>query len=330
MDEMTPAAPPDLASETLGALLRELDALRSAGSDPRELSPQVKDLLARLAAELADQGEDVDRLAAELARRKRELETALDAMRFAREQADRASTQKTILLRLVSHELRTPISALLLQVERLRRDAAELSPQHRDAVGRMRSATQRLSGLVDSLLEYARVDAGRVTLEPQPLDPARIAADVLDELRPQADAKSLALACPAPGSLPPLDTDPRLLRLVLLNLVSNAVKFTDAGSVTVAIEAAGGEHRIAVSDTGRGIAPEDQARIFEPFEQLESIASKHTPGVGLGLALVREMVSTLGGGIALESRPGAGSTFTVRLPSRRSSVERAPSSPAPH
>lgn len=285
-------------------------------AEGRDVTPlrRARDLLQE---ELEDQAEDVERLAAELGRRKRELETALDAMRFAREQADRASAHKTGLLRLVSHELRTPLSAILLQVDRLRRDAAELSPAHRDAAFRMRSAAQRLNGLVDSLLEYARMEAGRVTIEPELLDPARIAGEAAEELRPHAEAKGLAISVPAPGTVPHLETDARLLRLVLLNLLSNAIKFTDAGAIDVAVAAEGGEHRIAVRDTGRGIAVADQARIFEPFEQLEEIARKHTPGVGLGLALVREMVGSLGGRIALASRPGEGSTFTVILPSRR-------------
>jgi PAS domain S-box-containing protein len=270
-----------------------------------------------VARDLADHAEDAQRLADELARRKREVETALDAMRFAREQADRASAQKTSLLRMVSHELRTPLAALLLQVDRLRRDAAELSPHHRDAVGRMRSALNRLSGLVDSLLEFSRIDAGQVTIAPTLLDPAAAAAEVVAELRPLAAAKALTVSAPEPGTTAPLETDARLLRVVLLNLVQNAIKFTEAGSITVTIAARDGEHRISVRDTGRGIAPEDQARIFEPFEQLEVIARKHTPGIGLGLALVRDMVGALGGRITLESRPGAGSTFTVSLPSVR-------------
>jgi signal transduction histidine kinase len=155
-----------------------------------------------------------------------------------------------------------------------------------------------------------------VTLEPEVLDPARIAGEALEELRAQAEAKGLELTGPPAGTVAHLETDARLLRLVLLNLVSNGIKFTDAGSVTVAIASAGDEHRISVRDTGRGIAPGDLGRIFEPFEQLEAIARKHTPGVGLGLALVREMVSSLGGRISVESRLGEGSTFTVTLPSR--------------
>jgi signal transduction histidine kinase len=291
-------------------------------AEGRDVTPmrRARDLLRE---ELEDQAEDVERLAGELGRRKRELETALDAMRFAREQADRASAQKTSLLRLVSHELRTPLAAILLQVDRFRRDAAELSPGHRDAVARMRSATQRLSGLVESLLEFARMESGRVTLEPELLDPARVAGEALEELRAQAQAKGLAVSGPAPGTVPHLETDERLLRLVLLNLASNAVKFTEAGSIGISIAVEGEEHRIAVRDTGRGIAPGDQGRIFEPFEQLEAIARKHTPGVGIGLALVREMVSSLGGRIAVEPKVGEGSTFTVTLPSRRPQAERA-------
>lgn len=283
--------------------------------------------------ELAEHVEDVERLAEELGRRKRELETALDAMRFAREQADRASAQKTSLFRMVAHELRTPLAALFLQVDRLRRDPAELPPQHRDAVARMRSAMDRLASLVDSLLEYARIDAGSMTIAPERLDPAAVATQVVDELRPLAQGKELVLAAPAPGSAPPIETDARLLRLVLLNLVQNGIKFTDRGSVSVSIAAEGGEHRLSVRDTGRGIALEDQARIFEPFEQLETIARKHTPGIGLGLALVREMVGALGGRISLDSRPGTGSTFTVSLPSSRraSGRDAAPTPvPAPH
>jgi signal transduction histidine kinase len=185
----------------------------------------------------------------------------------------------------------------------------------------MRSATTRLAGLVESLLEHSRIEAGRMTLEPEPVDAARVAAEVVDELRPQAAQKGLALSSPPPGAAPRLETDPRLLRLVLLNLVQNGIKFTDAGSVTVTVEELGGVHQLAVSDTGRGVAKEDQVRIFEPFEQLETIAKKHTPGIGLGLTLVREMVSALGGRISVESEPGRGSTFVVTLPSRRGERE---------
>jgi signal transduction histidine kinase len=261
---------------------------------------------------------ELDAFRAELARRDEEL-------RVLYERALEADRMRARFLANVSHELRTPLSALVLQVERMRRDAAELSPHHRDAVARMRSATNRLTGLVDSLLEHARLEAGGISLRPEPVDPARVAAEVLEDLRAQAARKELALSGPPPGGAPQLETDPRLLRLVLLNLVSNAIKFTDAGGVTVSVEVADGEHRLVVRDTGRGIAPEDQARIFEPFEQLETMARKHTPGVGLGLSLVREMVSALGGRVSVESAPGAGSAFSVAIPTARRADAREPS-----
>jgi PAS domain S-box-containing protein len=285
-----------------------------------ELRARVGNLVAMkrardvLQAEIAEQAEDVGRLAQEVTRRKRELQTALDAMRFAREQAERASAQKTSLMHLVSHELRTPLSALLLQVERLRREEDAFEPRHRQVIGRMRGSTLRLAELVASLLEFNQIQSGRLSVRPDEVDVAAIARDVADELRPQADSKALALEVTAPADLPPLRSDPRLFRLVLVNLVGNGIKFTDRGGVTVSAAVEGGLHRVTVADTGRGIAAEDRGRVFEPFEQLEALAKKHTTGIGLGLTLVRELVQALGGTISVESEVGVGSRFTVSLP----------------
>jgi signal transduction histidine kinase len=112
-----------------------------------------------------------------------------------------------------------------------------------------------------------------------------------------------------------LHSDPELVRMVLTNLINNAIKFTERGEIVVCVEHDDGCHRVVVKDTGPGIPPEERTRIFEPFEHIEPTRHKHTPGVGLGLALVREMASALGGRIDLESEPGRGSEFTVFLPS---------------
>jgi signal transduction histidine kinase len=269
-----------------------------------------------LQVEIAEQAEDVGRLAEEVARRKRELQTALDSMRFAREQAERASAQKTSLMHLVSHELRTPLSALVLQLERLRRDEGSLDDRQRQVVERMRVSTARLVDLVESLLRFDQIQSGRLAARPEPFDLGRLAAEVTDEVRPQAEGKGLALEVAAPPDLPPLDSDPRLVRLVLVNLLGNAIKFTERGGVSVSVAAVPGAQRVLVRDTGRGIAPADLARIFEPFEQLETLARKHTPGVGLGLTLVRELVQALGGTVQVESAPGRGTDFTVSFPAR--------------
>jgi signal transduction histidine kinase len=124
-------------------------------------------------------------------------------------------------------------------------------------------------------------------------------------------------------------SDPRLLRLVIVNLVGNAVKFTPEGHVEVSVTCADGAHTFAVTDTGPGIPPEDHERIFEPFEQMEPIANKHTRGVGLGLSIVKEMVEALRGKLSLASALGKGSTFTVTLPSLDGvDVGRAPRLPS--
>lgn len=270
-----------------------------------------------LQEELSGTLQSLESLAREVAGRKRELEVAVESMRVARDHAERASQVKTNFLRLVSHELRTPLTAISLQLQLMQRHRAEaLSAKEQDSLRKMNLAAARLQDLIESLLEHARIEAGHLTTEKAPFDLAALAASVHDEAEPRAEQKGLHLLLHAPAALPLLESDRRLVRLVLSNLVDNAIKFTAAGEVEIRLTQEDGEHRISVRDTGVGIPREQQRTIFEPFEQLEPISRKHTPGVGLGLALVQEMVTALGGRIELESEPGQGSTFTVRFPSR--------------
>jgi signal transduction histidine kinase len=147
------------------------------------------------------------------------------------------------------------------------------------------------------------------------VDAQALCADVIEELSPQAEQKGIVLRLsPAAVKPPPLRSDPRLLRLVVVNLVGNAVKFTQEGAVEVEVSYGSGAHWIRVRDSGPGIPPQDHERIFEPFEQMEPLPHKHTRGVGLGLSIVKEMVEALAGRIELRSELGAGSTFTVVLP----------------
>jgi len=164
-----------------------------------------------------------------------------------------------------------------------------------------------------TVLEYARLQSGRVRVAPTPVDLAALLVDVVDELRPEAELRRLELRLEFSAPVEVV-SDSRLIRLVVGNLVANAIKYTDAGSVTVGLTKDGATSMISVADTGRGIAPESQERIFEPFVQLEPMDKKHTPGVGLGLAIVRELVEQLEGQILLESKLGVGSTFRVLLP----------------
>ena len=278
---------------------------------------RARDVLQR---ELDLQVQDLERLAREATSRKRELETALETVRVARDHAEQASQLKSNFLSLVSHELRTPLSTLLLQLELLQRqeqaDGGDKAEKARKGLERMHSSVRRLMDMMGSLLDFARVESGRVVARPEAVDLPALAGEVLAELQPQAERKQLELrlvCAPGVGTIP---SDPRLLRTVLLNLVGNGVKFTEAGEVALELGPAGAGPgvELRVRDTGPGIPPDRQALVFLPFEQLEGIQSKQTPGFGLGLAIVKELVAALGGRIALSSDPGAGATFTVWLP----------------
>jgi signal transduction histidine kinase len=282
-----------------------------------ELRARVRNLVATkraretLQRELAAREDNIEELAEELAVRKRQLETALDISTLARQEAERASMAKSTFLQLVSHELRTPLAAIQLNVQRL-----ALKDLPGGAAERLGRSFKRLSDLIESILEYTRIESGKLVVRVERFDVAALAGEVVEELLPQAQQKLLRLELVPAPALPPLESDPRLVRLVLINLVMNAVKYTHQGSIEVVLTHGPEGHSLAVRDTGPGIAPEVQERIFEPFEQLEPIRHKHTPGVGLGLALVREMLSALGGSIRVDSRVDQGSTFTVVLPGR--------------
>ncbi len=266
-----------------------------------------------LRTELDSQARDLETLVREVAARRRELEAAVDATRIARDEAERASRVKSNFLALVSHELRTPITLLHLQLERLARDRAP-SELQRSAVPRLMGASRRLGALVEALLEHSRVTSGRIALRRETVNLGDLVKDVVEELRPQAEAKRLGVSVAVPRDLPATVTDPRFVRVIVANLVGNAVKFTEAGGVEVSLSAGEDGQRISVKDTGPGIPEVDFARIFEPFEQRDPVHMKHLPGVGLGLALVREIGAALGARVELRSAVGAGSTFTVVLP----------------
>jgi signal transduction histidine kinase len=300
-----------------------------------ELSARVTGLIATKRArdlmrrELDSQAHDLETLARDLASRKRELEIALDVAHAARDEADRSSRVKSDFLSLISHELRTPLTALQLQVDRLARDP-DPNPRLAKAVPRLMAASRRLAALVDGLLEHARVTSGRVTPFRNGVELRDLVLEAVEEVRPQLELKGLALQLDLPTDLPRIVTDARLARVVVSNLIENAVKFTSSGTVAVTLFAAAGVQCVAVSDSGPGIPEEDRERIFEPFEQLDPIAMKHFPGVGLGLALVRELCATLGAQVDLRSTIGSGSTFTVALPLQMAEQPRRLTSPTAH
>jgi signal transduction histidine kinase len=278
-----------------------------------------------LQGELSGQTHDLELLAREVTHQKRESQAALEAMRSAREQAEQASRLKSGFLAMVSHELRTPLAALQLQLERLERSSVRELPHDKHVlVRRMGNSVGRLYGLIEGLLQYARIESGRFSVRTEPLDVGRMASEVLDELRSVADEKGLALRLAVEPEVPGFEGDRELVRLILTHLIENGLKFTEQGQVRVSVGFDDRSCRLTVVDSGPGIPRDQQARIFQPFEPGEAVRRKHLPGVGLGLSLVRQMVDALGGSITLTSRVGHGTKFSVRLPHRTGSAFESP------
>jgi signal transduction histidine kinase len=212
----------------------------------------------------------------------------------------------------VTHELRTPIN-LMLGIGRVMMGDPELPRSQLKNLERLMARGQELLGLVNNVLEVSRLEAGMVRVTPEPVHLGPFLEDAVRSLEPLLLGKPVALCTQLGPPGPAFITDPVLLRRVLGNLLSNAVKFTDAGQVTVEAERRGPLLTLRVRDTGVGIAEEDLPRLFSRFTQLDSTRRKRHSGAGLGLAIVKGLVDALGGAVAVESRPGHGSTFTVRL-----------------
>jgi signal transduction histidine kinase len=288
----------------------------------RELVARARNLVsarrtrAILRSALTTREFDVAELAGQLAERKRRLESLLESLSHALEHAEVASRFKTSLLRLVSHELRTPLGALQLQLERLSGEhRGPLNEAQQQLIVRMRRSLMRLTDMIQSLLEYARIESGRLELCVESFDLRELAQSVVDDFAAQAETKSLILRLEGPEGNAGFENDARLVRLVLVNLVANALKFTEVGEVVVGVEVAPHACFLRVQDSGPGIEPTLRASVFEPFLQGESAGHRqYTQGAGLGLSLVREMLHALGGTIELESELGKGSTFRISVP----------------
>lgn len=254
-------------------------------------------------------------------------------LELKRREAEEASVQKTRFLAAVSHDVRTPANAISLTADLIERTAgrtgaqAELPAMARD----LKASARSLVELVSDVLDLARLEAGKIDLQPTTFPLAATIEAELRQFRPLATSKNLRLTASLPESRLCLHTDKMKLSRVLGNLVGNAIKFTEAGEVQVRCEPGpGGGVRIAVADTGVGIAAADLPRIFDEFHQLRNPERDHSKGTGLGLAICRRLADGLGCDLSVESTPGRGTTFTITLPANlvagpdRSEPGRAP------
>jgi two-component system, sensor histidine kinase and response regulator len=263
-------------------------------------------------------------LGADVTERKRYEATILQA----RDHAEAASRAKSDFLSRMSHELRTPLNSVIGFANVLRKNkSGRLTVDDIGYLERIIANGQHLLTLVNNVLDIAKVEAGRLTVTQGFVAVGQLLRDVVEQLEGQPRDAGVQLRVDASDDMAPIETDGVLLRQVVINLASNALRFTHQGSVVVAAASApdGRPLRITVSDTGIGIPPERRAAIFEPFEQADAGTHRSYGGTGLGLSISKAICDALGFGLTVESQVGKGSTFTIDLAARNKPVNSAES-----
>ena len=291
-------------------------------SDGRRID-QLLDAVARMSggdygvrAPISPRHDAIDALAFGLNLLGGELGYTLEGLHKAREDADRARGAREIFFRNVTHELRTPITAILLVAEAIRSPTLG-DPQRRRLGDRIERSARSLLRMVDQILDLSRIEAQRLDLLLEAVRPEAIVREVVDTLGIEAEAKKLRLQVSVAPHLPAVVlTDATQLRQILINVIGNAVKFTEAGRVEVRLgyDKKRDHLTVDVADTGVGITPEDRARLFEPFARGRATAHRF-PGTGLGLVLSRRLARALGGDLGVvRTAPGKGTRFRLSLP----------------
>jgi PAS domain S-box-containing protein len=315
MQVSDPETGKDFPAEVVsGKIFNERAEMTAIVSIVHDLTKAVEN--ERLAAELARLNEGLeDRIRAattELEERNRQLE-------WQREELERAYRLKSEFLASMSHELRTPINALLGYTSLMRDHIyGELTSRQEEAMQRMYAASQHLLELVNDVLDLAKIEAGKMPVHIEPIDLSLLIREISLTIEPMVRRKNLAYHVELTDRLPSIETDRTKVKQVLLNLLSNAAKFTHQGEIRLSASptAKGTGVEIAVSDTGIGIRSEDMNKIFEDFRQVDMSSTREYGGTGLGLSITKKLLNLLGGTIRAESSPGKGSRFTVWLPPR--------------
>jgi signal transduction histidine kinase len=245
----------------------------------------------------------------------KELHDREQSLVEARALAEGASRHKSQFLANMSHELRTPMNAILGYTELLLDNIyGELPEKMRNVLIRVQSNGKHLLGLINDVLDLSKIEAGQLTLSLSDYSMKDVVLAVFSAVQPLAEAKGLLLTVQVPPELPIARGDERRITQVLLNLVGNAIKFTDKGSVSINVNNSCGALTVAVCDTGPGIAPSNQTKIFEEFQQADSSTTKEKGGTGLGLAISKRIIEMHKGQLKVESVLDEGSRFFFTIP----------------
>jgi signal transduction histidine kinase len=241
-----------------------------------------------------------------------------DEIQEKNRQLQLASEHKSQFVSSMSHELRTPLNAIIGLTEMMVTNAGRFGTEKAaEPLQRVNRAGNHLLGLINQVLDLSKIEAGKLELNPQTVELALLIDEVVGTARQLAQEKNNRLVVEVQENLGTITVDPMRLRQILLNLLSNACKFTKEGEVKLrASRISNGRHGIelSVSDTGIGMTPEQQAKLFEEFSQADATTAQRFGGTGLGLAITRKLARIMGGDVTVSSEPGKGSVFTVRLP----------------
>ncbi len=296
------------------------EELRVSNEELEEQGRALKESQARLEqqqVELEQTNSQLEEQTQELECQRDDLEKANEAIQLKAHEVERASRYKSDFLANMSHELRTPLNSSLILAKLLADNTDEnLTAEQVKYAQTIQSSGNDLLNLINDILDLSKIEAGHVEIRPEPVLIERMVNSLRHLFDPVANEKGLLFALEVlPDAVPVIETDPQRLEQVLKNLLANAIKFTENGSVTLRIGSlSDNQIAISVTDTGIGIAEDQQARIFEAFHQADSTISRKFGGTGLGLSISREVVRLLGGTLHLKSSLGAGSTFTVVMP----------------
>ncbi|HUC97175.1 MAG TPA: ATP-binding protein [Candidatus Polarisedimenticolaceae bacterium] len=313
--KIMPRHAPLVTTTSLGSLIDQLAQRRPQG--PLEEIQQQNRELVRALAELRERQDELARINRELEDTNRGVVALYAELDEKASHLRRADEMKSRFLSNMSHEFRTPLNSILaLSGLLLDRADGELTSEQDKQVGFIRKGAETLMELVNDLLDLAKIEAGKVEVQPVDFEVANLFSALRGMLRPLLVTQSVGLAFEDPGEIPCLYNDEGKLSQILRNFISNALKFTEQGVISVAATFNKADQTVtfSVADTGMGITAEDQSKIFEEFVQLDNPAQRKIKGTGLGLPLCRKLATLLNGKIDLVSQTGIGSTFSVIIP----------------